>query len=106
MDAILSKLTGLLITALKLGAGGIVGRVMAGIGLTWVNFTYSMPAVKQWIADKFSGMPDNVLTILAASGIDVFMTLIVSAIVARVGMRAFVTSVSALESMIGKEQGA
>ncbi|HBK46580.1 MAG TPA: hypothetical protein DDZ67_09140 [Xanthomonadaceae bacterium] len=105
MDAILTKLVGLLVTGLKLAAGSIVGRVMSALGLTWVNVIYALPQVKQWIAEKFSGLPDNVMAILSASGIDVFMTLIVSAIVARVGMRTFTTSITALESLIGQEQG-
>ncbi|MEA9838961.1 DUF2523 family protein [Xanthomonas campestris] len=105
MDAILTKLSGLLITGLKLGAAGIVGRVMAGLGMTWVNFTYSLPAIKSWLSSKFAGLPDNVTTILSASGIDIFMTLIISAIVARLGMRTVVTSLNALQGLIGQEQG-
>ncbi|WFC43771.1 DUF2523 family protein [Pseudoxanthomonas sp. SE1] len=105
MESILVKLAGLLVTGLKLGATSLVGRAMAGIGLTWVNFTYALPTVKSWVSDKFTGLPPNVTQFLAATGVDIFMTLIISAIVARVGMRTITTSLTALEGLIGQEQG-
>lgn len=105
MDAILLKLAGLFVTGFKLAAGSLIGRGMAALGLTWVNFTYALPTVKSWLAEKFAGLPDNVMQILAASGIDIFMTLVVSAVVARVGMRTITTSLAALQGLIGQEQG-
>lgn len=105
MDAILAKLSGLFITGLKLAAGSIVGRAMAALGLTWVNMAYSLPQAKSWLAEKFAGMPENVRVILDATGVDVFMTLIVSAIIARMGMRMFTTTLASIQGLIGQEQG-
>lgn len=99
------KLTGLLVTGFKIAAGSIIGRGMAAIGLTWVNFTYALPTVKSWVADKFTGLPPQIGQFLAATGVDIFMTLIISAIVARVGMRTITTSLTALQGLIGQEQG-
>lgn len=105
MEAIIMKLAGLFVTGLKLAAGSFVGRAMAGIGLTWANFTYSMPTVKAWVAEKFSGLPANVVEFLAATGVDVAITLVLSAIVARVGIKTITTSLTALQGLIGQEQG-
>lgn len=105
MDAILTKWVGLLITGFKLAAGSIVGRVMAALGLTWVNFTYTLPTVKNWITDKFVGLDPHIREFLAATGIDIFMILVVSAIVARVGLRTITTSLTALQGLMGNEGG-
>jgi hypothetical protein len=105
MEAILMKLAGLLVTGFKIAAGSIIGRGMAGAGLAWVNFAYTLPTVKGWVTDKFGGLPSNIAQFLAATGVDVMMTLILSAIVARVGMRAVTTTLSSLECLIGQEQG-
>lgn len=100
------KLVGLLVTGFKLAAGSLVGRVMAAVGLTWVNFAYTLPTVKAWLVEKFAGLPPNYREILAASGIDIFMTLVVSAIVVRVGMKTITTSLASLQGLIGNEAGA
>lgn len=106
MDAILTKWVGLLITGLKLAAASIVGRVMAALGFTWANFTFALPQAKGWLVEQFAGLPANIREIIAATGVDVFMTLVISAILARMGMRMFVTTLSSLQSLIGQEQGA
>lgn len=105
MDNIIIKWVGTLITFLKLAASSIVGRVFAGMGLSIVTFTYVLPAVKNWLAQQSSGLDPRAIQLLSAAGVDVFMTLIVSALVARIGMRTFVMLTSQLEGMLGGEGG-
>lgn len=100
MDNIIVKWCGLLLTGLKLGAASIAGRILAGLGLTFVSFTYTLPAVKSWLAQQASGMDSRAVQVLSAAGVDVFMTLVVSALVARIGMKAVLMMTSQLSSMI------
>ena len=105
MEAIITKWVGKLITGLKLAAGGIVGRVMAYLGLSWVNFSYTMPEIKSWLLEKASGLSPMAHEYLSAFGVDIFMTLVVSAIVVKVGMKVFMTSVNALEGLVNGAGG-
>lgn len=105
MKEIIIKFVGTLITGLKLSAGALVGRVMAAIGLTWVNFTYVLPEVKTWIAAQAAGLPGDVANFMAACGIDVFIIMIISAVVAKAGMRTMTTSLSSIQGLIGAEAG-
>lgn len=100
MESIIVKWVGTLLTGLKLVVGGLVGRVMAYLGFTWVNFHFAMPKVKSWLLDQASGLSDTAHTYLSAFGVDIFMTLIISAVIARVGLRTIMTSLVALESLV------
>ncbi|MEI2429949.1 DUF2523 family protein [Lysobacter yananisis] len=105
MDSIIIKWVGTLITALKLGAASIAGRIFAGMGLTFVSFTYALPAVKSWLAQQAQGLGPQAIQLLSATGVDVFMTLIISALVARIGMKTVLMLTSQLESMINQAGG-
>ena len=105
MDNIIVKWVGTLITMLKLAASSLVGRVMAGLGLTFVSFTYTLPAVKSWLAEQASGLGSQAQQLLHAAGVDVFMTLIISALVARIGMKTVLMLTSQLDAMIGQSGG-
>jgi hypothetical protein len=107
-DKALELLTGFatyLIAGVKIAAGFIGARILAAFGLTWVNYKYVLPDVKSFIADKASDLPATVIGIFGASGIDIFMTLIISAYVARIGARAFLAGASALDAMIDNAGG-
>lgn len=100
MENIIVKWVGRLLTGLKEAAGGIVAKALGFLGLTWANFAYVMPEVKSWLVSKAAGLSATAHEYLSAFGVDIFMTLIVSAVVARVGMKTFLTSVTALENMV------
>jgi len=91
--------------ALKTAAGFIAARVLAALGLTFVNYQYVLPEVKGWITPYLSAIPGSVGQLTGALGVDVFMIMILSALVARVGMRAFLVGVEQLQSMIGQAGG-
>lgn len=96
---------GHLVGILKTAAGFIFARVLAWAGLSFVNMQYVMPDVKAFVADYASALPTQVSQLAGALGVDIFMTLILSAIVARTGMRAFLVGVDALQNMINNAGG-
>lgn len=100
MEAIIVKWVGSIITALKLAGGYIVTRVMAALGLSWASFEYVLPEVKAYLVDKAALLPSEAVQFFSAIGLDVFMVMIVSAVVARVGMQVFLVGTAKLESMI------
>lgn len=96
---------GHLVGILKTAAGFIFARVLAWCGLSFVNVMYVMPDVKAFVADYASALPTQVSQLAGALGVDIFMTLILSAIVARTGVRAFLVGVDALQNMINNAGG-
>jgi len=89
-----------LLGGLKVAASFIFARVLAACGLTFVNYQYVLPSIKSFIVEQASGMPTMVREMAGAMGVDVFMTMIASALVAKVGMRVFLAGVTQLQDMI------
>lgn len=106
MEAIILKFVGMLISGLKWAAGSFVGRAMAGVGVVWVNFYAVMPEVKAFLAERFNVLPANALNFLGALRVDDAMIVVVSAVVARVGMKMLTTTVASIEHLIASEPGA
>ncbi|MDH1790568.1 DUF2523 domain-containing protein [Stenotrophomonas sp. GD03819] len=94
-----------LLGALKVAASFIFARVLAAAGLTFVNYKYVLPDVKQFVAEQAGGMDGSVVQLAGAMGVDVFMTMILSALVARVGMRAFIAGIEQIQGMINDAGG-
>lgn len=90
---------------LKVAASFIVARVMAAMGLTFVSYSYVLPDVKALVTEYLTALPSSALQLAGALGVDVFIVMILSALVARVGMRAFLVGVAQLQNMIGNAGG-
>ena len=106
LPTMLTRFVGYFLSSLKWIALSIFGRVMGGAGLAFANFKYALPQVKSWLLEQAAGLPPEATQFLGACGIDVFMLLIVSAVVARVGLKAVLTTVHSLEGLIAQEAGA
>lgn len=100
IEGIIVKFANKLLTVLKIGAASIATRVMAGLGLSWVNFAYVLPDIKGWLVEKTSGLPQFALEFMGACGIDIFMTLVISAMVAKAGFRLFLAATSSVEQYV------
>lgn len=96
---------GHLVGIIKTAAGFIFARVLAWAGLSFVNIQYVMPDVKSFVMDYATAMPAQVRELAGALGVDVFMVLILSAVVAKTGVRAFLVGVDALQNMINNAGG-
>lgn len=104
MEQIIVKFVGSIITALKLAASFIFARVMAALGLTFVTYEYVLPDIKAWILQHMTALPPKMIQLVGAVGFDVFVILILSAAVAKVGTRAFLAGVHQLERLIGNAE--
>lgn len=100
MDSIIVKLAGKIVTLLKLAMSSLFGRLMAGAGLSLVTFTLAYPQVKNFLQSKFLSLPANAQQLLSYAGVDVFMTIVISAVVARAGMQVFTVATSKLDEFI------
>lgn len=105
MEQIIVKWVGSLITAIKLAAGYIVSRVMAALGMSWASFEYVLPEIKGWLVDHAALLPSRAVEVLSAFGVDVFMVMVISAYVAKVGLQVFLVGTAKLESMIQQAGG-
>lgn len=105
LKTLLVEWGGSMIFALKAVVGALVGRVLAAFGLTWVSYAYVLPEVKAWVQDYATGLPSTILQLMGALGVDIFMVMILSAVVAKVGMRVFLVGVEALQNMMGNAGG-
>jgi len=103
--SILVGWTGHLLGAAKVACSFIFARVLAATGLTFVNYQYVLPEVKQFIVERATGMDGAAANIAGALGVDVFMTMIISALVAKVGMRVVLAGISQLQGMIADAGG-
>ncbi|MEN5206691.1 DUF2523 family protein [Stenotrophomonas terrae] len=96
---------GHVLTLLKAAAGFIVARVLAAFGLTWVTYVQVLPEVKDFVRGYTSALSSEVAQLIGAMGIDIFVIMILSACVAKYGMRAFLVGIEQLQTMIGNAGG-
>lgn len=83
-------------TMLKGLTGVLVGKVMATAGVSFVTYTQVLPEVTAYLAQRFSGFSGQQLQLLGATGIDIFMIQIISALVVVTGSRAYLAKTSTL----------
>jgi len=100
MDEILVKLSGLIMTGLKLAASSIFARLLAGAGMSFVTFTIAYPQVKAFVESKFLGLAPKAQELLNYCGVTAFMTMVISAIVARAGLQLFNMATAKLDSLM------
>lgn len=81
MPLILSALGGLLISLLRQYLPGIIGRVLLALGIGFFTHKLAMPALLGMVQDMVSGMPARLVAYYAAFGLDVVMTILLSAYV-------------------------
>jgi len=79
-----------LIFAIKAAAAGIVTRVLAAFGLSLVTFNGVLPGLKSFLAEYLNRLPPKSMDFVAAVGLDVAMTMIVSALTVRMAWKVFI----------------
>jgi len=105
VKTILVGYSGHFLSMLKTAASFIVARVLAAFGLTWVTYFQVLPEVKDFVRGYTSALSGNVSQLAGAMGVDVFIVMILSACVAKYGMRAFLVGIDQLQRMIGNAGG-
>lgn len=91
MPLIIGALISALINALRTYLPGIVGRVLLALGIGFATHTLAMPALLGMIQTRVSGLPAVLLQYFGALGIDVAITIILSALAARAAQKALLT---------------
>jgi len=62
-------------------------RILLGIGIGVVSFTVALPALYSFITSYFSGIPTEIMQVLGMLQIDSSITLILSAVAARMAYK-------------------
>lgn len=104
IGAIISGLVGKLFNAFKVGAGAIVGRVLSWFGLSLVSVNALLPSLKSYLLDYASRIPPKAMEFISAIGLDVFMTLILSALSIRLATKVFILPKSVANQLPGGGQ--
>lgn len=94
MPLIIGALVSALIGALRQWLPGIVGRLLLAFGIGMVTHKVAMPALLGYIQSRVSGMPAVMVAYFGACGIDVCITLILSALAAVRAQRVILSKVS------------
>ena len=105
MEAIILKFANTLVGGLKTAASFVFARVMVALGLSYVTMQTVMPDVKAWLVSKSSGLDSRVIDFFGYVGFDVAMTLVLSALVAQVGMRTFLAATEQVQQWINNAGG-
>jgi hypothetical protein len=80
MPALLAALGPLLITLLRVWMVSIIGRVLLTIGVGLFAYNVGVPELMGWVGAQFIALPPFVRESVAASGIDKFATMVLSAL--------------------------
>lgn len=89
------------LSALKLAAAGIVARVLGAFGLSIVTFNGILPDLKDMLSGYMSALPPAVVQLASAVGLDVAMTMVVSALTVRMAWSVFVIPTSVKNQLDG-----
>lgn len=84
---LIKGLPGRLITVFKVGAAALVARVLGAFGLTMVTFNGILPSLKAYLSSYINAIPTQAQEFLGALGMDIFFTMIVSALTVRLAWK-------------------
>lgn len=83
------KVGGWIVAAFGASMGGLLFKALAALGIGYASYTFLVPEFKSAISNQFSGIPGEVRAALGMMKIDVFITMVLSAISARLASRLF-----------------
>lgn len=72
-----------LVQVARLYAVAVIGRILATIGIGLFTYKVGGPALMSWVGDQFQALPAFVRDSVAASGIDIFATMVLSALIVK-----------------------
>lgn len=99
----IAKGIGYLFGTLKTVIGGLVARVLGTFGLSLVTFNGLLPDLKSFLAGFLDNLPPTVLQLASAVGLDVAMTMIVSALTVRLAWSVFIVPTSVKDALQGQQ---
>lgn len=82
-----AKVGGWIVAAFGASAGGLIFKALAALGIGYASYTFLVPEFKAGIASQFAGIPSEVRLALGLMKIDIFITMVLSAISVRLASR-------------------
>jgi hypothetical protein len=76
-----------IIYALRVYAFGLIGKILLSMGLAVYTLNFAWPDLKTWVGQQLHMLPDFIKDSVAASGFDIMLTMILSALVIRATSR-------------------
>lgn len=101
LGELVGAMAGKLFVVFKRGAAIIVGRVLATFGLALVSFQSVLPNLKQFLLGYVQGIPPKALEFMGAVGLDVAMTMILSALTVRLAWKVFIIPKGVADALPG-----
>lgn len=96
---LIAGIAGKVFNVFKLGMASIVSRVLGAFGLTVVSMNAILPNLKTWLQQYVTALPESVLQFASAIGLDVFFTMILSALTVRMAFKVFIVPKSVADSI-------
>ena len=98
---LIAGLAGKVFNVFKLGAAAIVTRVLSAFGLSVVSMNALLPNLKAFLLEYVNALPPQVLQLASDIGLDVFFTMILSALTVRFAYKVFIIPTSIAQQIQG-----
>jgi hypothetical protein len=85
----------------KLGAAALVTRVLGAFGLTLITFNGLLPNLKSFINQFIAQLPPAALNFMGAIGLDVAISMVLSAYAVRMAFKVFIVPKTVADSIGG-----
>lgn len=78
-----------IVAALATSMSGLIARAMIALGIGYGTYEFVMPSFVGMVQSQLSGLPGTMVAVMAAAKVDVAVTILFSAISARMATRIF-----------------
>ena len=87
--------------AFRDGIGLLFAKLLGVFGLTTISLSAVLPDLKAFLSDYATALPPIVLEFAAAIGLDVFMTMVISALSIRLASKVFIVPKAVADQLPG-----
>ncbi len=101
---IIGGIAGKVFNVFKLGIGVIAARLLSFFGLTMISMNAVLPNLKAMLLEYVNRLPPKALQMASALGVDVFFTIILSALTIRLAWKVFIVPTSVANQLGGGGQ--
>lgn len=98
---VIAAFAGKLFNVFKIGAATIVSRVLASFGLATISINSVLPDLKGFLVQYTTALPASATQFMSAIGLDIFMTMILSALTVRLAWKVFIVPKSVADGLGG-----
>jgi len=88
-------------SAFRDGIGLLVAKLLGVFGLTVISMNAVLPDLKSYLSQYANSLPPVVLEFASAVGLDVFMTLVISALSIKLASKVFIVPKSVADNLPG-----